>query len=344
MAGSAREGRRPRTRRRFTTGLLVGVLFAMFGAFGADASGPRQFIIIGTGDPTGVYFAAGNAVCRAVDLAQMQDRPHGIRCSAPPTRGSLANLDDLVAGQIDLAVIQSDVQYDSFNATDPARVPPMPELRSVLSLHAEPFQIVVGHDSGIRDWADLAGRRIGVGEQGSGSVTTMTALIRAHGADPATFASLVPVPVAEETSALCGGRLDAFAITIGIPNGIVARAIAGCEARLIDLDDKGARWMIESRPYVAAVTIPPGAYRMLDEPVVTFGMFATLVTTATASEQVVYEVTRAVFEHLDVLRRLHPALAHLDPEAMIHDGLTAPLHPGAARYYIERGWLPPAKS
>lgn len=325
---------------RFYPILALAVL-CMVGA-AADAA-DRRVINIGTGGPTGVYFAAGNAICRMIHKEGTQGakdaRQHGIRCSAPSTGGSTFNIGHVADGEFDFGIAQSDWQYNSVNGLLADQVKPFKKLRSVFAIHPEPFQIIVGANSGIRSFADLKGKKVNIGNSGSGQRGTMEVLMQAYGLTTRDFGVTTELSSTEQARALCEGKIDAFGYTVGVPNAGVAVATDSCGARIIGLNSPVEKGLVEKNPYYAFATIPAGTYRTTDADIVTFGVVATLVTSADQSDEVVYELVRAVMENIADFRGLHAAFAQLDPQRMIKDGLSAPLHPGAIRYYKEKGWM-----
>lgn len=303
----------------------------------------RRFIAIGTGGPTGVYFATGNAICRLIhkEAAEGREtgRKHGIRCSAPSTGGSTYNIEQVAKGELDFAVVQSDWQFHAFKGDLPEKVAAVPTLRTVFSVHPEPFHLIVARDSKINSFADLKGKRVNIGSPGSGQRATMKVLMNAHGMTADDFRVATELTSTEQSNALCDGKIDAYGYTVGVPNAGVAVATDGCEARIVSLDGEVEKKLVEDRPYYAFTKIPEGTYQTTDEDVTTFGVMATFVTNEDMDEAVVYEVTRAVMENIDDFRKLHPAFATLDPKEMITKGLSAPMHPGAEKYYKEKGWM-----
>ncbi len=303
----------------------------------------RRFIAIGTGGPTGVYFATGNAICRLIHKEAAEGRKtgrkHGIRCSAPSTGGSTYNIGQIAVGELDFGVAQSDWQYHAFKGDAPDKVKAVPQLRSVFSVHPEPFHLIVAKDSNIENFEDLKGKRVNIGNLGSGQRATMEVLMSAHGMTTDDFAVATELTSTEQSNALCDGKIDAYGYTVGVPNAGVAVATDGCEARIVSLDGEVEKKLVADTPYYAFARIPAGTYKTTDDDVTTFGVMTTFVTSEDMDEQVVYEVTRAVMENIDDFRKLHPAFANLDPKEMIKNGLSAPLHPGAAKYYTEKGWM-----
>ena len=318
------------------------VLFAVLFSFNTIAKSAEYFSI-GTGGPTGVYFQVGNAICKMV--AKIQSKEHGrkkgtdkaYRCSAPSTGGSTYNIGQIMEGELQFGVAQSDWQYHAYNGTKPDKVKPYNKLRAVFSAHPEPFQIIAGKGSGINSWSDLKGKKVNIGNPGSGQRGTFEVLMENHGVDKSFFGSTSELTSSEQSGALCDGKIDAYGYTVGIPNSGVAQAADGCGSYIVDLQTDPVKKMVSDNDYYAWATIPAGTYKTTTKDVKTFGVMATVVTSADVPDELVYAVTRAVFENLEDFRDDHPSFFALDPKKMIKDGLSAPLHPGAIKYYKEAG-------
>jgi TRAP transporter TAXI family solute receptor len=323
--------------------IALPLLLSSLAGAGDGAAQERRFISIGTGGTTGVYFAAGNAICRMLHEEAYpgvdEERPLTLRCASPGTEGSTANLAEIAAGNLEFGIVQSDWHYHAYHGTAPDRVAALPALRSVFSLYAEPLHLVAAADAPIARFADLKGARVNIGNPGSGHRQTMLFLLQAHGMGPADLGQVRELDVMAQSQALCEGEIDAFGILVGVPSAAVALATDGCGARVIPLDGPVEERIIAERPYYVRATIPAGSYETTDRDVATFGVTATLVTRADVDADVVYEVTRAVMDNLATLRLLHPAFDQLRAQDMISQGLSAPLHPGALRYYRARGWM-----
>ncbi len=233
----------------------------------------------------------------------------------------------------------ADWQFHAFNGTSKFDGNRFENLRAVFSIHPEPFHILVSRDSGINSWADLRGKRVNVGNPGSGQRGTMEVLMAAHGTTVNDFKVATELTSIEQSKALCDGKIDAYGYTVGVPNAGVSVATDGCGARIINLNSGVERKLVADSPFYAFANIPKGTYKSSVSEVTTFGVMATLVTSADQPDDVVYELVRSVFENLEDFRKLHPAFAQLEPGKMIKDGLSAPLHPGAEKYYREKGWM-----
>lgn len=323
-------------RQNFPSLAMVVALFVGFASTVVNAE-EQRFITIGTGGVTGVYYPAGGAICR---LVNMDRKEHGIRCSVESTGGSIYNLNALRKGELDLAVVQSDWQYHAYNGTGKfAQDGPNKKLRSVFSLHPEPFTVVASKASGVKNFKDLAGKRVSVGDPGSGQRATAEVLMKEMGWTMDSFSVAAELKAAEQSQALCDGKLDAFFYTVGHPSGAIKEATTSCDSVLVNVDNKASRKLVRDNPYYRMVTIPGGMYRGNEKDIITFGVAATLVTTSDVPEDVVYNVVKAVFENFDSFKRLHPAFANLEKEEMVRDALSAPLHAGAKKYYREVGLL-----
>ena len=316
-------------------GLAAGTL--LVGASLATANA-ETFISIGTGGVTGVYYPAGGAICRLVNKDRSE---HGIRCSVESTGGSVYNVNTMRAGELDMGVVQSDVQYNALKGegeefTDAG---PYAELRAVFSLHPEPFTVLARADSGIETFDDLKGKRVNVGNPGSGQRSTMEVLMEAKGWTMDEFALASELKSAEQAQALADNNIDAIVFTVGHPSGSIQEATTTVDAKLIPVSGPEVDQLVDSNPYYSKATIPGGMYRGTDEDVETFGVKATLVSSTAVPDEVIYAVTKAVFENFEDFKKLHPAFANLEKEAMVTEALSAPLHPGAERYYKEAGLM-----
>ncbi|MGX9352902.1 TAXI family TRAP transporter solute-binding subunit [Shimia sp. W99] len=304
---------------------------------GAAIAADQQFVTIGTGGVTGVYYPTGGAICRLVNKGRKE---HGIRCSVESTGGSVYNINTIREGELEFGVAQSDWQYHAYNGTSKfADAGKFEKLRAVFSVHPEPFTVVARADSGIKTFDDLKGKRVNIGNPGSGQRGTMEVLLEAKGWTTGDFALATELKAAEQSAALCDNQIDAMVYTVGHPSGSIQEATTACDSVLVTVDGAAVEKLIADNSFYRSATIPGGMYRGSDADTMTFGVGATFVTSADVSEDAVYAVVKSVFENFDDFKKLHPAFAVLKPEDMISAGLSAPLHDGAAKYYKEKGWM-----
>jgi len=297
----------------------------------------NQFVTIGTGGVTGVYYPTGGAICRLVNKTR---KTHGIRCSVESTGGSIYNLNTIRAGELDMGVAQSDWQYHAYNGTSKfEKQGPNTKLRAVFSIHPEPFTVVARADSGIKNFMDLKGKRVNIGNPGSGQRGTMEIAMAAVGMTMKDFKLASELKSSEQSKALCDNKIDAMVFTVGHPSGSIKEASTSCDSVLVTVDGPAIDKLVADKDYYRTATIPGGMYRGTDADTKTFGVGATFVSSSDVSEDVIYNVVKAVFDNFEDFKKLHPAFNHLVPAEMIKDGLSAPLHDGAAKYYKEMGWL-----
>ncbi|EAQ02385.1 immunogenic protein [Pseudooceanicola batsensis HTCC2597] len=314
-------------------------IFAAAAALGigiGGAAGAQEFISIGTGGVTGVYYPTGGAICRLVNKSRKE---HGIRCAVESTGGSVYNINTIKAGELEFGVAQSDWQYHAYNGTSKFSDNPFPEIRAVFSVHPEPFTLLARSDSGIESFEDLAGKRVNVGNPGSGQRATMEVVMEAFGISMSDFALATEYKGSEMAQQLCDGNIDAMIYTVGHPAAAIQEATTTCDVDLIDVKGEPIDQLVGDNPYYRVATIPGGMYEGNDEDTTTFGVGATFVTRADIPEDTVYVVAKAVMENISDFQQLHPAFANLEPEQMVKDGLSAPLHPGAERAYKELGLM-----
>lgn len=306
-------------------------------AFATPLLAQETFVSVGTGGVTGVYYPTGGAICRMMAKTRSE---HGIRCAVESTGGSVYNVNAVRSGELEFGVAQSDVQFKAFNGEGSfAEQGANPDLRSVFSIHPEPFTVVARADAGVTNFEDLRGKRVNVGNPGSGQRDTMDVLMAAMGWTMADFAIASELQAAEQSQALCDNNIDAMIYTVGHPSGSIQEATTACDAVLVNVSGDVVDKLVSENPYYRTATVPGGMYRGNPDDVQTFGVGATLVTSASVPDEVVYNLVKSVFSDIDGFRSLHPAFAHLDPAQMATDGLSAPLHPGAEKYFREAGLI-----
>ncbi len=337
--------------RRTLHATLAGLALALLGGCGPSETPPAPapeatpppaepqstFITIGTGGVTGVYYPTGGAICRLVNKNRAE---HGVRCTVESTGGSIFNLNTIAAGELDMGVAQSDWQYHAYHGTSRfADKGPNPDLRAVFSVHAEPFTVVARADAEVSTFADLKGKRVNIGNPGSGQRGTMEVLMQAMGWTVDDFQLASELKSAEQSRALCDNKIDAMVITVGHPSANIKEAATACDAVLVEVSGEAVDGLVAENSYYRHATIPGGMYRGTDADVRTFGVGATFVSSTATSAETVYQVVKAVFENFEDFKQLHPAFGTLAKQQMVKDGLSAPLHDGAARYYREAGLI-----
>ncbi len=316
--------------------LKISLLAAAISTVGFATAADQKFVTIGTGGQTGVYYVVGQNICKLVNRGR---KDHGIKCNAPSTGGSVDNINAIAAGEQNMGVAQSDWQYHAYNGTSKFEGNKQDKLRAVFSVHAEPFTVVARADSGVNTFTDIKGKRVNIGNPGSGTRGTTEVAMKVSGLDVKDLALKSELKPAEMAKALCDNNLDVITYVVGHPSGAIKEAGASCDSKLVPVTGEGIDKLVAETPYYAKATIPGGMYKGTDKDVDTFGVYATFVSSTDTDEETIYQVVKAVFDNFERFKKFHPAFSNLKPEDMVKNALSAPLHPGAVKYYKEKGWI-----
>ncbi|MGB2689190.1 MAG: TAXI family TRAP transporter solute-binding subunit [Desulfobacterales bacterium] len=317
--------------------LLVLLNFLLLWTVPSGAWAKTKVFKVATGEYMGRYLPTGGVIAEIVNNKQEE---YGFRCIAKTTSGSVFNINAIMAGDMEFGIVQSDSQYQALNGLDEWKDKgPQKDLRSMFSLYTESITLLASVDSGAKTIKDLKGKRVYIGEIGSGSRQNAIDALNAAGIDWKTDIKVIKKGKKYDVqSMLMRGELDAFFYTVGHPTSAIIFATVGAKKTLfISIDN--IEKLLSKHPYYVKSLIPVSLYPQIanDEDVKTFGVKATFVTSAKIPDNVVYAITKEVFENLGSLKYSDPTLNMLTKESMVKDGLTAPMHPGALRYYKEAG-------
>ena len=323
-------------RRLFLASRIALISFLLI-FFQATASAKVEYISIGTGGISGVYYPTGGAICYLVNKIRVIDN---IRCEIKSTPGSIYNLRALKDKNIDVVVAQSDWQYHFYQGTSLFKEQgEFKKLRSLFSVHSEPFTVLARKDANIKSFEDIKGKRVNIGAPNSGQRATMEMLLDLYGWGDADFSEITYLTPSEQAQALCDKKIDVIIYVVGHPNSSIKEASSACQTTLVNVTGPKISKLIKTLRYYEAVNIPGGMYRGSPNKTETFGVGATIVTTTDLPEHIAYEIVKAVFENHDTFVQLHPSFKDLSKQAMVSQYLSAPLHPGALRYYKEVGLI-----
>lgn len=322
----------------FVVALAV-VALAVMGITPAPAEAGTKFLTIGTGGITGVYYPTGGAIARIVNKKKAE---YGMRLTVESTGGSVFNINAIMAGDLDFGVVQSDRQFQAFNGTKPSEWAGKPQknLRALFSVHPESITLLAAVDAGINSIQDLKGKRVNIGNPGSGQRQNSIDALTAVGIDYEKDIQAESLKAAEAPGMLQDGRLDAFFYTVGHPSGAFKEATSGTrEVKFIEIklpDSFYKKFSYYAPSVIPVVSNYPGAANKSD--VASFGVKATFVTSSKVKEKYVYGLVKEVFDNFDDFKKLHPAYAVLTKQNML-EGLSAPMHPGAVKYFKEAGLM-----
>ena len=318
--------------------VMVAVTMAFVGLGPAPAAAKTKFYTIGTGGVTGVYYPTGGAIARIVNAKKKE---YGIRLTVESTGGSVFNVNAIMAGDLEFGVVQSDRQYQAFNGAPNSEWDGKPQknLRAIFTIHPESITLVAAVDAGINSLRDLKGKRVNIGNPGSGQRQNSIDALTAVGIDIEKDIQAEGLKASEAPGMLQDGRIDAFFYTVGHPSGAIKEATTGTrKVKIVPvvLPDSFYKKFSYYAPSVVPIKFYPGAQNKEDVP--SFGVKATFVTSSKVSEKAVYAVTKEVFENFDAFKKLHPAYSVLTKENML-EGMSAPIHKGAMKYYKESGMM-----
>ncbi len=302
---------------------------------GCDAQ-KTNFVTIGTGGVTGLYYPTGGAISRMLNKKFDEFK---IKATVESTSGSVFNINAVLKGDMEFGIAQSDRQYQAYHGkAEWSEAGEQKNLRSVFSIHPEPITLVVSEKSGIKNISDLKGKRINLGNPGSGQLQNSKDVLAAAQLFEHDLTAEY-VKAVEAPGLLQDERLDGFFYTVGHPAGNIKEATSGrIKVFIVPITGDAIDTMLEKYPYYTEAIIPHEFYpRALNtEDIETIGVNATFVTSKDVDENIVYAVTKIVFENFDDFKSLHPAYKVLTKENMLK-GLTAPIHRGALKYYSEVG-------
>lgn len=322
------------TKKLFASALAIAVAGGTLG-FAIPAEGARNFIRIGGGAKSGVYYRVASSVC---ELVEEKMGSQGYSCVDKVSFGSVFNLNSVRRGLFTFGVVQSDRHWQAYNGEAEWRGKPYAGLRSVFSVHPETVMLVTRADTGIKSVNDLRGKRVNIGNPGSGQRGNAEAVLRVYGINKDRDITAAELEQPQANEALVKKEIDAFFYTVGNPWDDGVALAQSTAVQIVPIDASRIKELVASHPYCVITVIPGGVYKGVDKDVPTYAVKATVVTSERESEEVVYNVVKTVFENLDRFRKMHPAFKSLQPREML-EGLSAPLHPGAVRYYEEKGWL-----
>ncbi len=302
----------------------------------ATAQQPQpKSVVVASGTVTGLYYPVAGAICRQMN----QERPrHGLRCLVEATEGPVQNLNALRAGEVDLALVQSDWQAAAVRGDGRfAGAGPFTDLRAVATLHAETITLLVRPEAEIDELSKLKGKRVNLGPRGSALRNLSDLVIDAAGVRLPDDADMAPDAA---LAALCAGQLDAAFFAVGHPNASIMQATAQCGAAPLAVTGAGIDKLLTGRKDLTRAAIPANLYPGVQEEVATIGVAATLVTRANVPDAIIAEVMRVLLEERSELSGQHPVFNGVTVDGMADRGRTAPLHPAAAAAFAATG---PAK-
>ena len=290
-------------------------------------------MLLGTGSVQGVYFPIGGVICR---LLNRHKSLHRIRCSLESTGGSIYNLRELREGNFDIVFAQSDWQYHAYNGTSTFREEgPNKALRSIFALEPDPLALIVKTNSDIKRFDDLENRTVSFGYARSLQHRIINDLLAAKGWTDKNFKAVRRMSDTKQVGALCEDKVEAILLLASSLTDYLRDLSEDCKLRLVPIEAPEIADIIAEKPYYRIGEIPREMHLDSEKDTVSFGLGATFVAQESTSPKAIYHVVKEVVENFKDFQSLHPSLETLNKKEMPYAGLTAPLHPGAIRYYRE---------
>ena len=308
-------------------------------ASGAAAQ-ERKFVNIGTAGIGGGYYPTGGFICNVLNKSR-KAQGHNIRCTVESTGGSVANLRSIQAGEMDVAIAQADWLHHAYNGSSKFEENGAnKDLRFLFSLHLDTAHLVARADQSISDFSELKGKTVNIGNAGSGTEASMTFALSRYGTDPESyFGQATRLTSREQAQALCDGKIDAFFYSTGVTASSITEATNTCDANVLNWNDETIDAMIAEFPFYGKSIIPAGTYRGQDEERVTWGLPATMVASADADEEVVYNLVKSVFDNFEDFKVQSTLYVAVTRDGAVVNGRSVPFHPGAERYFREVGLI-----
>lgn len=313
---------------------LSGILMLSFSLATSEVKA-GQDILIGGGSVTGVYYQVALQTCALVNKYSGRE----YNCVGRPALGSVFNINAVERGLLDFGVCQSDRNFDAWNGQGEwERKGKQKNLRSVFSMHPEFLYLMTRKDTGITSVMGLKGKKVNVGNPGSGQRGMALDVLKIYGIDVDRDIKAEGMQQGEASRALVDRKIDAFFYSVGLGSSAIEEPATSVDADLVSINSDAIKRMVDSKPFYVMAKIPAGSYKGIAHDTETYAVKATVVASNVAPEQMVYDYCKVIFEHLDELKKSHAAFRTLDPQDMLK-GLTAPFHPGAIKYYKEKGWM-----
>jgi TRAP transporter TAXI family solute receptor len=310
------------------------IALALVGGLAAGAFAQAGFITIGSGATTGVYFPIASGIARMINESNM-----GYRANARSTGGSVFNIAAIQSGELQMALVQNDIAYYAIHGrvVEAFVGKPTPKLRGMAVLYPEAIHILARSDRNIRTVADFKGKRVYVGDIGSGAEQNSIQVLEAFGLKIEDLAEAVRGSATAGAQLLQDGRIDGMFYTVGLGNAAITQAALTAPVTFLGLEPARINQLRTKYPFLTAFTIPAGAYRGVNAPVVTVTVLAQLATSSDLETAVIYNVMRLLLdEKLAEFKKVHANLERYFDVAKALDGMPIPLHPGAQLFYKEK--------
>lgn len=310
---------------------IIAAVVAVTAAFAmTSVASAASYMSIATGGTTGTYYAIGGALAAAVTKGGK------IQCTAETGNASVANANLVASKGIEIAFVQNDITYWAYNGELMFKGKPLKDIRTVCSLYPENVQVVIAKNAGINNIDDLKGKRVGVGAPGSGVEGDVQAIFKVAGLTYNELKKADFLDFAQTASRFKDNQIDAGFVVAGFPTAAIMDLTTTKDVGLLNFSDDMLKKLHKAYPFFVKSTIPAKTYKGIDKPVNTPAVMAILITNKSVPEEEIYQFLTAMFTNLKDVAAVHAKGKEITLKGAL-DGLTAPLHPGAVKFFKEKG-------
>lgn len=295
------------------------------GDSGSSAGGGKQFLNIATGGTAGTYYPLGGALAELLN-----QNIKGMNASAQSTGASVANVNMLKDGSVDIAFIQNDIAYYAANGKEMFKDNKVENIRGIAALYPETVQFVTTADKGIKSIADLKGKKVAVGASGSGAEANARQILGAYGLTYDDI-DVQYLSFGEAADALKDGNVDVGVVVAGFPTAAIQDLAANKSAALVNIDAEHADKLMKQYPYFTKITVPKGTYPGQEEDVNTVAVKCVIVTTDKLSDDLGEQIVKAIYEHLDRMKAAHAVGKYITKDTAL-EGMSIKMNAGAEKY------------
>ena len=321
-------------KKMFITAVVVGVLaFALL--TGPLEAAKRRYVSIAAGWVTGAYFPMAGAISR---IAWKHLKEEGIKVTAESSGASVANAKLIGAGDTDFAILQNDIASYAFAGKKEMFDAPITNLLGVCTLFPEHVQVIARKDSNIKSIADLKGKKVAVGPVGSGTIENASQILEAWGLSFNDLALAEQLTASQSSDYLKDGRLDAAFFTVALGAAVIMDTALMIPIDIVPVDGPNVDKLIKKYPFYAKQMVPGKTYKNNEADIPTVSVMAMLAAGAEIEENIVYAIINAIYSDLDQLKKAHAQFQSIEMEKGLV-GMSIPLHPGAKKYFTEKGLI-----
>ncbi len=295
------------------------------GGSGSSAGGGKQFLNIATGGTAGTYYPLGGALAELLN-----QNIKGMNASAQSTGASVANVNMMKDGSVDIAFIQNDIAYYAANGKEMFKDNKVESIRGIAALYPETVQFVTTADKGIKSIADLKGKKVAVGASGSGAEANARQILGAYGLTYDDI-DVQYLSFGEAADALKDGNVDVGVVVAGFPTAAIQDLAANKSAALVNIDAEHADKLMKQYPYFTKITVPKGTYPGQEEDVSTVAVKCVIVTTDKLSDDLGEQIVKAIYEHLDRMKAAHAVGKYITKDTAL-EGMSVKMNAGAEKY------------